>query len=1043
LGNTVTYGYDQAKNRNRITDRNGHATTFTYDVRGNVLTTTNPNDPANPNDGGVTTIVYGNSTFPDLPTRKTDTLGNVTDWTYDAHGNVLTEKRYTTPGLSEFVQKSWTYNSFGQKLTETDENDHTHQWIYDANGLLTQEIDAAGDHTWYGYDALWRQTSVTNGRGTGAADPAYTTTTVYDKADRVIEVIGPPVGSPAHNIHRGNAYDNIGNRTATTDGRGNTGHFFYDNNSNLIRTEEPLDSNPAGRVTQYGYDELDRKVSMTDANGHVTTFTYDDAGRMLSTIVNPGGLALTTTYTYDAQGNRITETDPSGVTLTYTYDWQNRRTVVRDELNYSRQTAYDKLDRATQQIDANGYPTSFAYDALGQLSSVTDAENGLTQYTYDNVGNLLQITDANAHVVSTRLYDNANRLIRHTDGDGHFYQYAYDAVGNQTTVIDANGQTTTLIYDAENRLVQINYPDSTQVTHAYDDNGNRVGMTDPTGTSSFTYDELNRLRTSTDSTGKQVTYGYDAVGNRTSLTYPGDGVNPARTVTYAYDAASRLASMTDWESRTTNYTYNGLRLATTTFPNGLVETRGYDNAGRLTSMDTTAGSQPLIGLTWQRDGEGNPAQLTEDGTLEPTPSMGVVDYQYDSDNRLMTTTGASYMHDNNGNLTSRTVKGVTTTFTYDPEDRLGSQTTNGSSVQHMYDGLGNRIARTAGGSATRYVLDHGQGMSHVLCETNAAGDVLAYYIYGPLLVGRIAADGTANYYHANDTGNILALSDATGQLTDQYAYGPFGEPAGCAGTTSNPFAFAGALGVMADADGLYFMRARFYDPATGRFLGKDAVQGALTDPQGLHRYVYVKNRCTVAADPAGTEPMDDLKGGLNNTVLSGGGLAITALTGALPLGLMLGGSSYFQAVGQVTNAIRGSSEPADSFFQAYMVGVYFLGGKAREAIGGPRLTGDELSNVRSKVGWAEDRLRFGYAIYGVGDMFGKMRAGSGGYLRYAINGRYASNLEGNTLLSWKMWSMMRSAQHLGIGGSNGLNVPYWAMPSAYQTSLLLKGGKSG
>src|SRR5690606_9902959 len=127
--------------------------------------------------------------------------------------------------------------------------------------------------TWYGYDDLWRRIWKTDGRGTGPQDPAHTMRYFYDAADRVIRIEGPPVGDPAHSIVQWFGYDRIGNRTWATDGNGtgsedplHTTRYVYDNNSNLTRVEEPLNGTPQGRVTAYTYDQLDRKVLMTDAN---------------------------------------------------------------------------------------------------------------------------------------------------------------------------------------------------------------------------------------------------------------------------------------------------------------------------------------------------------------------------------------------------------------------------------------------------------------------------------------------------------------------------------------------------------------------------------------------------------------------------------------------------------------------------------------------------------------------------------------------------------------------------------------------------------
>ncbi|MCK4342414.1 MAG: hypothetical protein KAY37_11905 [Phycisphaerae bacterium] len=864
LGEIVEFGYDGMFNRNKITDRNGNLTQFEYDEHGNVLSATEADDPEDPDDGGTTAVAYDDPDFVRLPTQMTDALGYPTEWTYDDYGNVATEKRYLDLEQTEYVEKGWTYNDLGQRLTETDERGNVHQWIYDpVTTLLTEEIDRAGNHAWYGYDDLWRRIWATDGRGTGPEDPYYTTYYFYDDADRLVRIEGPPLPDAPDGITQWFGYDEVGNRKWVTNGQGSaaedpnhTTYFFYDNNRNMIRSEAPLDGNPQYSVTRHAYDELNRKVKIFDANNSdpengSETYILNDAGRLVEKHDAEGNIW---TSTYDAQGNLLSQSqpsdsDPNGITVFHEYDAMNRRVLTYEELGNQTHFEYDVLGRLARQTDAEGNETDFGYDALGRLVCVVDAEDGWTEYTYDATGNLIEIEDANDGVVSTRECDALNRLILAKDGNHNIYEYAYDEVGNQIWVKDAKGAETVLIYDAANRLMNIYYPDATQASYSYDNNGNRTAMTDSSGSSSFTYDDLNRLRSTTDSFGKVVQYDYDPVGNRTTLTYPDN-----KQVTYGYDTVNRLTTITDWAvpARVTQYDYDGMRIETVTYPNGVVETRGYDAAGRLTSTDTEDSStNGLLSFAWVRDGVGNPTSATETGTLQPTLEQLQVEYEYDADNRLVESSQGTYQYDANGNLTSQTVGGTTATFAYDAEDRLVSQTTDANTVQHVYDGDSYRIARIDGAGETRYVLDRGRSMSHVLCETDETGTIIAYYLQGPALIARIGADGSQRYYHTNDIGNVVALTDENELITDRYGYTPFGLPKAQEGSTDNPFTYVGALGVMAEADGLYFMRARFYDPDTGRFLGKDPVEGALTDPRSLHRYVYGLNSPAVITDASG------------------------------------------------------------------------------------------------------------------------------------------------------------------------------------------------
>lgn len=122
-------------------------------------------------------------------------------------------------------------------------------------------------------------------------------------------------------------------------------------------------------------------------------------------------------------------------------------------------------------------------------------------------------------------------------------------------------------------------------------------------------------------------------------------------------------------------------------------------------------------------------------------------------------------------------------------------------TSYQYDGAGNRLARTTAGTTTRYVLDLNGTLSKVLMETDSANTPTAYYLHGLGLVARIKPDGTVSYYHYDSRGSTVALTDQTGNITDAYAYDPFGRLAGSQGATVNPFRYVGRFGVMDEGNG--------------------------------------------------------------------------------------------------------------------------------------------------------------------------------------------------------------------------------------------------
>jgi len=130
---------------------------------------------------------------------------------------------------------------------------------------------------------------------------------------------------------------------------------------------------------------------------------------------------------------------------------------------------------------------------------------------------------------------------------------------------------------------------------------------------------------------------------------------------------------------------------------------------------------------------------------------------------------------------------------------------------------------------------------------------LRYYIWlpnGTLLESIEAAGGTRHFYHFDESGTTNFLTTDSGAVTDSYATTPYGETIVQTGSTPNPFTFQGAFGVMQEgATGLYYMRARYYDSASARFLSRDPL--IQTDPRALSPYQFAFADPVEGRDPSG------------------------------------------------------------------------------------------------------------------------------------------------------------------------------------------------
>lgn len=292
---------------------------------------------------------------------------------------------------------------------------------------------------------------------------------------------------------------------------------------------------------------------------------------------------------------------------------------------------------------------------------------------------------------------------------------AYDGNGNVTSRTDGNGAVTGYTFDSVNRLTSIDYPggSASDVSFLFDANGNTTSMTDPTGTTTFQYDNYDRLRQVDFPDSGFVIYGYDNVGNITTRIYgnrKGLGKGQDSThIQYTFDADNRISSVTNVKTNTTTtYTYDdsGHPLKRT-LPNGVTTDYGYDGDGRLLSVDhKKSDGTRICKYTYTLDAIGNRTQVVE--TL-PDASTKTTSYTYDPLDRLSSATypanatypsgrSVSYLYDSFGNRTKMTeITGATTKVTdyvYDNDSRLLSTQVNSvANETFSYDTIGNLVQR--------------------------------------------------------------------------------------------------------------------------------------------------------------------------------------------------------------------------------------------------------------------------------------------------------------------------------------------------------------
>jgi RHS repeat-associated protein len=307
----------------------------------------------------------------------------------------------------------------------------------------------------------------------------------------------------------------------------------------------------------------------------------------LQKVTNPDGSWIS--YTYDNNGNKLTETTANGTT-TYTYDALNRVETVKDSAERITSYLYAPNGRVDTITLPNGVTTKHTYDDLGRLTDLVTKNSAgeiLASYGYqlDANGNRTKVTENTGRTVDYG-YDDLNRLTLETVGSPGAQRsatatYTLDPTGNRLTKTDESG-TVTYVYDANDRLTSETGPGGT-VAYSYDSNGNTLND----GTSTFGYDKKNRL-VSVMKGSDSASYTYDVSGNRTSKTVNGEKtkylvcticaygqvieeLNSSGVLNVRYTIGNRLISQQRGES---NYFY---------LQDGLGSTRGIVNQNGIIS----------------------------------------------------------------------------------------------------------------------------------------------------------------------------------------------------------------------------------------------------------------------------------------------------------------------------------------------------------------------------------------------------------------------------------------------------------------------------
>ncbi len=454
--------------------------------------------------------------------------------------------------------------------------------------------------------------------------------------------------------------------------------------------------NCCGFDLQFEFDAQGNKIKETDANGNTTRYTYDDRGNIL-TVTDAAGAVMK--FTYSGEYNQITSfTDKKGFLSTLHYDSKGNLIRLVDAGNREYKASYGPNGDLLTSTNPAGQVFTYAYDAHGNPTTVSGPAGHYAAMIYDARGNLL--THTNARGQQRKMgYDILDRLTEITNPPNYTIRLDYDAESNPVALTNSNNEKVKLDYDASNRVVGHTDLAGNKTHLRYTETDKLKTVTDALGhTTRFTYDTRGRLTGIVDVLGNTINASYDAKRNLRSLSLPGGAI-----IRYVYDELDRLRSVSDEEGTLLELSHdNNGNVVAQTNGAGTKRTAEFDSLNRVTKLIDAEGHAIVV-----RYGiHGRVASVTDKAGNSRA-------YTYDEAGRVKTYTdeggGVTVLtYDVAGNVVSlKDQNSNETAYTYDPLNRVTrSAFPNGRYKEYSYNAKGYLMSmRLADGTSITYRYD--------------------------------------------------------------------------------------------------------------------------------------------------------------------------------------------------------------------------------------------------------------------------------------------------------------------------------------------------
>ncbi|KAF8168360.1 hypothetical protein B0H34DRAFT_685185 [Crassisporium funariophilum] len=836
---TKTYEFDRTGNKTDLKGPSSNHQTYQYDAtHSNVITTTTFTDS---NKSLVETATYDLALG--LPLTITKPNGLITAFKYDVLGRNIEISQGTTPNVMSVIEQT-TFRYANREITET-------RAI--SNGLVPPNSYRRIEVTYF--DSFMRPLAIEKTKPDDLSQRIYVDNK-YDGAGRLISRSREYLAleEPAYYCFTYDKRSRLIKETfppAKTGGDGTTHTYAYAYEAGVPKVTEVLSDGVASRDQRILREMRIIPNANTPSSGHfVNTCVVkrtDELGQTVST-------------SFDDLGRPIGIVDPSGVQLTIAYDGLSREVMRRIATGGEKPKTFSHF---TVKFQDDQYQTTLRNE-LNSQTVITKTDFCLRPKTRTTSDETLTFTyDEGSQVFK-------GQLVKVESSKGLSHGYGYDEYGNlSSSALNISGQNFTTFYTRTTigELLKTVNPDGSSVTRTLLVDGSTpevVKLLDKEHNTraSLTFSAFNNPFAQPmkcileNGITAASTVARNGMLTQTTLEKGGTQILGQ---TWNYDTFNKIGSYeiinggSDKRSTSFQYDLGGQLLESS--GGGTPVNFSYDNSGNLSAK----GGKSFINDGWQLTTIKNPNgtiacsfDYSEDGNRTSKKNgSGIVEstMTYDSQGRLTTLDGTTFMYDYTGRLVKATAPGGDVTIypsaTYEVKISAGTVTR----TAYLVEGY-RRASLTAHSTSSAEI----RGVSEKNIdlpqdEKSARGLELELE---DKYIEKNALDGEVYYFHVDHLGSTVAVSDRTGRIITQYQYDAFGKVT-ITGTDVARYKYSGKelFGNM------YYFGSRFYDPDTGRFLTLDNFPIDLDNvsPSCFNRYLISRNDPINYIDVNGDAPV--------------------------------------------------------------------------------------------------------------------------------------------------------------------------------------------